>query len=86
VRGTSLVDLHTKASSSGKDDDWKPGIRDHERDMSLGGRLMDDGARNKLIQDSRKLGDKFSAGKDGVAIYGHGPSLLHRHNKKPSLV
>jgi Protein of unknown function (DUF3752) len=66
VRGTSLVDLHTKASSSGKkDDDGKPGIWDHERDMSLGGRLMDDSARNKLIQDSRKLGDKFSAGKDG---------------------
>jgi hypothetical protein len=36
-------------------------IWDRDRDMSLGGRLMDDGARNKLIKDAKDLGSRFSS-------------------------
>jgi len=61
--------MHAKASSSTKadeDDELKPpGIWDHGRDMSLGGRLMDDSTRKKIINDARGLGDRFGTGKSG---------------------
>jgi hypothetical protein len=33
--------------------------------MSLGGRLMDEKTRNKMVKDARSLGDRFGTGKGG---------------------
>jgi hypothetical protein len=33
--------------------------------MSLGGRLMDDKQRQKLLRDAKGLGDRFGTGKSG---------------------
>ncbi|KAK7051369.1 hypothetical protein VNI00_004869 [Paramarasmius palmivorus] len=65
VRGSTLVEAHTKAMKNNDEDEKDKAIWDHSRDMSLGGRLMDDSARNKLIRDARGLGDRFSTGKSG---------------------
>jgi len=44
----------------------EPGaIWDHARDMALGGRLMDEKDRRRIIQDSRGLSDRFGASKGG---------------------
>jgi hypothetical protein len=57
--------MHAKAAVTSKeweDGSGPPGIWDHERDMGLGGRLMDDGTRSKIVKDARSLGDKFGGG------------------------
>ena len=70
-RGTSLLDLHipkdsTSTSTSSRDLMTKSqAIWDRDRDMSLGGRLMDDGARHKLIKDAKGLGGRFSSSSKG---------------------
>ncbi|KAF8626461.1 hypothetical protein AX15_004865 [Amanita polypyramis BW_CC] len=64
VRGPSLLVQHTVASEKEEKDD-KSVIWDHERDMAIGGRLMDDGKRNQFIKEARGLGDRFSSGKSG---------------------
>jgi hypothetical protein len=65
TRGETLLDQH-KSSASSKDKDGKfEGIWDRDRDMSLGGRLMDEKTRKKIIQDARSLGDRFGTGKCG---------------------
>jgi hypothetical protein len=33
--------------------------------MGLGGRLVDDSVRNRILKDARTLGDKFGTGKEG---------------------
>jgi hypothetical protein len=33
--------------------------------MSLGGRLMDEKTRSKIVNDARSLGDRFGTGKSG---------------------
>ena len=67
TRNETLLDLHKSTSSaSSKDKDGKfEGIWDRDRDMSLGGRLMDEKTRNKMVKDARSLGDRFGAGKSG---------------------
>jgi hypothetical protein len=73
VRGTTLLTQHTakmKSSRNGHDgdddDDAKPAaIWEHERDMSVGGRLLDDRERDRLLKDARTLGDRFATGKGG---------------------
>lgn len=40
-------------------------IWDHARDMSLGGRLMDDQQRQKLLRDAKGLGERFGSGRSG---------------------
>jgi hypothetical protein len=65
IRGPALIAQHT---SSGKGEDSKDapsGIWDHGRDMSLGGRLMDDEKRNKLVREAKGLGDRFGTGTSG---------------------
>jgi hypothetical protein len=59
--------MHEKSSSSAKGDEEQKsfGIWDHGRDMSIGGRLMDDSTRNKIIKDARGLDDRFGTGKVG---------------------
>ncbi|KAF8588507.1 hypothetical protein K439DRAFT_638557 [Ramaria rubella] len=69
TRSHSLVDMHksaaAKAKEDGEDDGGPPVIWDHARDMSVGGRLMDEGQRSKMITEARGLGDRFGKGKSG---------------------
>ncbi|KAF8139814.1 hypothetical protein EV363DRAFT_1152070 [Boletus edulis] len=66
VRGAALVDVHMEREAQEKDGDQPPSaIWDHSRDMSLGGRLMDDKQRQKLLRDAKGLGDRFGTGKSG---------------------
>ncbi|KAF9024555.1 hypothetical protein BDZ89DRAFT_954644 [Hymenopellis radicata] len=67
VRGSALVEEHTKGLAGKKDEDDDPSkaIWDHSRDMSLGGRLMDDGKRNKMLHEAKGLGDRFGTGTSG---------------------
>jgi hypothetical protein len=65
VRGNALVEVHAQSTKGKKDDKEDKGIWDHGRDMSLGGRLMDDGKRNKMIKEAKGLGDRFGAGTSG---------------------
>ena len=72
VRGASLIQQHERASAA-KDaekaaqgeQDEPPAFWDRDRDMGLGGRLMDDKTRNKFISEARGLGDRFGSGKSG---------------------
>lgn len=65
IRGPSLIAQHGSTSKADDTKDEKSGIWDHARDMSLGGRLMDDAKRNQLVREARGLGDRFGTGKSG---------------------
>ncbi|KAF8551915.1 hypothetical protein OG21DRAFT_1512145 [Imleria badia] len=67
ARGPALVEAHTEREAQKKKetDEPPPAIWDHSRDMSLGGRLMDDKQRQKLLHDAKGLGDRFGTGKSG---------------------
>lgn len=67
ARGPALVEVHMEREAQKKQDTDEPpsAIWDHSRDMSLGGRLMDDKQRQKLLHDARGLGDRFGTGKTG---------------------
>jgi len=67
LRGQSLLDTHAKARAVApkEKDESQSAIWDHERDMSLGGRLMDDKKRTQMIRESKGLGDRFSSGRHG---------------------
>ncbi|KAJ3501937.1 hypothetical protein NLJ89_g9114 [Agrocybe chaxingu] len=63
-RGPALVDQHaSKVDTSEKKE--PPAIWDHSRDMGLGGRLMDEDKRNKMLREAKGLGDRFGSGKSG---------------------
>ncbi|KAI0271671.1 hypothetical protein BC834DRAFT_860719 [Gloeopeniophorella convolvens] len=66
-RGTTLLDKHAQedAKKDGAGGDEAAGIWDHARDMALGGRLMDDKDRRRIIQDAKGLSDRFGAGTSG---------------------
>ncbi|KZO99646.1 hypothetical protein CALVIDRAFT_560987 [Calocera viscosa TUFC12733] len=64
-RTSSLLDMHASNAKGDKKDKKDEMIWDHERDMSLGGRLMDDGKRKDIIKDARGLGGRFERGKTG---------------------
>lgn len=56
VRGTTLIDMHSESTGSTSVSSHEANvIWDHARDMSLGGRLMDDHQRNKILKDARGL-------------------------------
>ncbi|KAG6890871.1 hypothetical protein C0992_012007 [Termitomyces sp. T32_za158] len=64
LRGPSLLAQHgASGQSDTKETDDR--IWDHSRDMSIGGRLMDDSKRTKLIHEAQGLGDRFGTGKSG---------------------
>ncbi|KAL0072370.1 hypothetical protein AAF712_000133 [Marasmius tenuissimus] len=67
IRGSALVDSHSKSFAKKNEDeeDGPKAIWDHGRDMALGGRLMDDSSRNKMIRDAKSLDSRFSTGKSG---------------------
>ncbi|GAA5889191.1 hypothetical protein JCM6882_000671 [Rhodosporidiobolus microsporus] len=66
ARGESLVDQHVKASkkkSKEEGDDRAPtAIWDRDRDLGMGGRVMDDGKRSSIIKNAKGLGGRFSGG------------------------
>jgi hypothetical protein len=64
-RGAALVEQHTAAEAPADPSAEPPAIWDHSRDMGLGGRLMDDAQRGKIIKDSKGLDSRFSSGKAG---------------------
>ncbi|OCF30574.1 hypothetical protein I316_07775 [Kwoniella heveanensis BCC8398] len=68
-RGPSLLDQHAsklaKKKKDGKDDD-APAIWDHDRDMGITGRLLNDQERSNKIREARGLGDRFGHGKAGA--------------------
>ncbi|KAM0756213.1 hypothetical protein T439DRAFT_376450 [Meredithblackwellia eburnea MCA 4105] len=62
-RNTSLLDSHTASSKSGKDKNKEPAaIWDRERDMGVGGRLMDEGKRADIVKSAKELGGRFGGG------------------------
>ncbi|WVR09220.1 hypothetical protein IAU60_006283 [Kwoniella sp. DSM 27419] len=69
ARGPSLLDQHAdklaKKKKDGTDDD-APAIWDHDRDMGITGRLLNDQERQAKIRDARGLGDRFGHGKAGA--------------------
>jgi len=66
-RGPSLLEAHAQEEENRKKGvAEEPGaIWDHARDMGVGGRLMDEKDRRRIIQDSRGLSDRFGASKGG---------------------
>ena len=63
-RSSRDADSKSKKSKDNKDDE-PPAIWDHSRDMAIGGRLMDEKQRQRIISDARSLGDRFGSGKGG---------------------
>lgn len=64
-RGESLLDKHAKdAKKAGKDGDDRAAtaIWDRDRDMGVGGRLMDDGQRASAVKNAKGLGGRFGGG------------------------
>ncbi|KAG1741878.1 uncharacterized protein EDB91DRAFT_1026366, partial [Suillus paluster] len=67
ARGSALVEKHIeREKEEEKHKQSEPSvIWDHERDMSLGGRLMDDKQRKKMLLDAKGLGERFGSGRSG---------------------
>jgi len=64
-----LVDAHGREEAKRKKDvdvlEEPSAIWDHTRDMGVGGRLMDEKDRRRIIQDAKGLSDRFGASKGG---------------------
>lgn len=67
MRGAALVDTHMdrEAQKKGGAQDAQDVIWDHARDMSVGGRLMDENQRQIMLRDAKTLGDRFGTGRSG---------------------
>lgn len=63
MRGKPLLEMHQSKVKREKDNKEDEVIWDRERDMSVGGRLMDERQRSRMIQDARGLSSRFSKGK-----------------------
>ncbi|KAI9445572.1 hypothetical protein H4582DRAFT_2071210 [Lactarius indigo] len=67
-RGSSLIDAHAREEAKRTKDaqeEESSAIWDHARDMALGGRLMDEKDRRRIIQDAKGLSDRFGESKSG---------------------
>jgi hypothetical protein len=62
-----LLDAHAQEDAKRKKDvsEESTAIWDHSRDMALGGRLMDDKDRRRIIQDAKGLSERFGESKGG---------------------
>ena len=63
-----MIDAHAREEAKRKKDapeEEPAGIWDHARDMSLGGRLMDEKDRRRIIQDAKGLSERFGESKSG---------------------
>ncbi|KAK4052456.1 hypothetical protein OIV83_002258 [Microbotryomycetes sp. JL201] len=64
-RKDSLLDQHSKAKKAKKDKgetEEPAAFWDRDRDMAVGGRLMDDGKRRDVIRNAKELGGRFGGG------------------------
>lgn len=57
--------MHREKQEGKKKDTAEDVIWDHDRDMSVGGRLMDERQRSRMIHDAQALSSRFSRGKGG---------------------
>ncbi|KAI0307455.1 hypothetical protein B0F90DRAFT_1621668 [Multifurca ochricompacta] len=66
-RGPSLIEARAQEDANRpKDGGEEPAaIWDHTRDMAVGGRLMDEKDRRRVIQDAKGLSERFGASKGG---------------------
>lgn len=66
-RGPSLIEARAQEETKRKKEaqEESAGIWDHSRDMAVGGRLMDEKDRRRVIKDAKGLSDRFGAGKGG---------------------
>lgn len=63
ARNTTLLDAHSKSKKSeSKEEKNGSGIWDRDRDMSVGGRILDDGKRSEMVKGAKELGGRFSSG------------------------
>ncbi|KAL8283735.1 hypothetical protein RQP46_005530 [Phenoliferia psychrophenolica] len=63
ARNTSMLDAHSKSSKKADPKEKEvPGIWDRDRDMSLGGRLMDGDKRADIVKSAKELGGRFGGG------------------------
>ena len=71
ARSTTLLDSHSSSSKRAKknatedEPEAKDGgkeIWDRDRDMSITGRLMEDGARADVVKQAKELGGRFGGG------------------------
>ena len=62
-----MLDAHAREEAKRKKDtsEESTSIWDHARDMALGGRLMDEKDRRRIIQDSKGLSERFGESKSG---------------------
>ncbi|KAK4056988.1 hypothetical protein OIO90_001888 [Microbotryomycetes sp. JL221] len=64
-RKDTLLDQHSKSKKAKKDrgEQEEPvAFWDRDRDMAVGGRLMDDGKRRDVIRNAKELGGRFGGG------------------------
>ncbi|KAM0790613.1 hypothetical protein ACM66B_004477 [Microbotryomycetes sp. NB124-2] len=61
-RKDSLLDQHSKSKKAKKDTEEPAAFWDRDRDMAVGGRLMDDGKRKDVIRNAKELGGRFGGG------------------------
>ncbi|GAA5876850.1 hypothetical protein JCM16303_006308 [Sporobolomyces ruberrimus] len=66
-RNQTLLEKHEREKKKGKGRDGKdkdkeePTGWDRDRDMSVGGRMIDDGKRKQMIKDAKGLGGRFGS-------------------------
>lgn len=66
-RNQTLLEKHEREKKKGKGKDGKdkdkeePTGWDRDRDMSVGGRMIDDGKRKQMIKDAKGLGGRFGS-------------------------
>jgi hypothetical protein len=65
TRPSTLLEMHQAAQST-ETDKATEAYWDRERDLGMGGRIMDQKTRNKMIQDAKSLGDRFGSSKRGA--------------------
>lgn len=64
-RGPALIEQHADSLAKKPAEREPSVIWDHSRDMAIGGRLLDDGKRSKMLKDAKGLGEKFNSGSSG---------------------
>ena len=64
-RGPALVEQHKEALAQKPSEKQQPVIWEHSRDMAIGGRLIDDEKRSKMLKEAKGLGDRFNSGRSG---------------------
>lgn len=68
VRGPALVQQHAVSEKADGLKNKDAAIWDHSRDMSIGGRLMEDGKRNQLIREAKGLDNRFGRSSGGTFL------------------